>query len=94
MKKLMMTFALVLAMGIGAFAQEGEGGMLRRSKEYQETYRNDGRTRGEGDGLSLGLPTEFGATGDFDGAAPLGSGIAVLLGMGAAYMVGKKRKEN
>ena len=26
--------------------------------------------------------------------APLGSGIAVLLGLGAAYMVAKKRKED
>ena len=26
--------------------------------------------------------------------APLGSGIAVLMGLGAAYMVAKKRKED
>jgi LPXTG-motif cell wall-anchored protein len=32
------------------------------------------------------------ATGHQD--APLGSGIAVLLGLGAAYMVTKKRKED
>ena len=94
MKKLVLTFALVLAMGIGTFAQESEGGMLRRSKEYQATYRNDGRQRlVDIDGSFITLPG-FGQTDDQDGALPLGSGIAVLLGLGAAYMVGKKRKED
>ena len=32
-----------------------------------------------------------GATGEQNG--PLGSGVAVLLGLGAAYLIGKKRKE-
>ena len=36
------------------------------------------------------LPTH-GETGNQD--APVGSGIAVLLGLGAAYLVGKKRRE-
>ena len=34
----------------------------------------------------------FGETDDQD-AAPLGTGIAVLSALGAAYLVGKKRKE-
>ena len=95
MKKTVLTFALVLAMGIGTFAQESEGGMLKRSKEYQSTYRNDGRQRlVDRDGSFITLPG-FGLTDDFDGTStPLGSGIAVLLGLGAAYMVGKKRKED
>ena len=94
MKKTALTFALVLAMGIGTFAQESEGGMLKRSKEYQSTYRNDGRQRlVDRDGSFITLPG-FGQTDDQDGALPLGSGIAVLLGLGAAYMVGKKRKED
>jgi len=94
MKKTVLTFALVLAMGIGTFAQESEGGMLRRSKEYQATYRNDGRQRlVDIDGSFITLPG-FGQTDDQDGALPLGSGIAVLLGLGAAYMMGKKRKED
>ncbi|MBR7022253.1 MAG: LPXTG cell wall anchor domain-containing protein [Bacteroidales bacterium] len=94
MKKTALTFALVLAMGIGTFAQESEGGMLKRSKEYQATYRNDGRQQlVDRDGSFITLPG-FGQTDDQDGALPLGSGIAVLLGLGAAYMVGKKRKED
>ena len=94
MKKTALTFALVLAMGIGTFAQESEGGMLKRSKEYQSTYRNDGRQQlVDRDGSFITLPG-FGQTDDQDGALPLGSGIAVLLGLGAAYMMGKKRKED
>ena len=42
-------------------------------------------------GPMIGLPTEHGADGDQD--TPLGSGIAVLTALGAAYLVGKKRKE-
>ena len=40
----------------------------------------------------LGLPNEHGSEDDFDG--PVGSGIAVLMGLGAAYLVAKKRKED
>jgi len=39
------------------------------------------------------LPTQHGATGDQNADGPIGSGIAVLLGLGGAYLVGKKRRE-
>jgi len=42
-------------------------------------------------GPMIGLPNAHGADGDQD--TPLGSGIAVLTALGAAYLVGKKRKE-
>jgi hypothetical protein len=42
----------------------------------------------------LNLPG-FGEEGDVDAdTIPLGSGIAVLMGLGAAYLVGKRRKED
>mgnify|MGYP002522046612 CR=1 FL=1 len=47
-----------------------------------------GTNRGGG---GLILPSEHGSTGDSD--APLGTGIAVLTALSAAYLVGKKRKE-
>lgn len=81
-----MTLALVLLMGICASAQEGDG-MLRRSKEYQKTYRNDGQNR---QGIGLVLPN-FGENGDEDAQGPLGSGIAMLTLLGAAYAWGRKR---
>ena len=51
----------------------------------------NGYTKGEYDSYLLGLPSDHGLTDDF--GAPLGSGIVVLMGLGAAYLVGKRRKE-
>ena len=94
MKKLVLTIAIVLMMGTTAFAQDG-GGALRRSKQYQETYRN---TMGNRTSSGLMLPNAFNGESDIDATtgdpAPLGSGVAVLLGLGAAYLVGKRRKED
>ena len=97
MKKLVLTTALVLMMGTTVFAQQG-GGALRRSKEYRD-YLNAGKMNNQAGGLRTTSNTPllpgFGNPGDVDGTdAPLGSGIAVLIGLGAAYAIGKKRKED
>lgn len=73
-------------MGLDAFAQYDDGSMLRRSGN--RGYRDDLTTPS----IPLNLPSEHGSSND-DGV-PLGSGIAVLLGLGAAYVVAKKRKED
>jgi len=40
------------------------------------------------------LPQEYGMHGDQNAVqTPVGSGIALLLGLGAAYAIAKKRKE-
>ena len=95
MKKTIVAVAIFLGIGLSGMAQEGQG-MLRRSQEYEQG-RNANRMgyRATGDGIGLALPTIHGGSGDFDGAqdVPLGSGVAVLLGLGAAYLVGKKRRE-
>ena len=84
MKKLILTAAIVLSMGIGAFAQQGEGALLRSNA-----------TRGDRNLTTPSIPQGFGLPGDENAdPAPLGSGIAVLVGLGAAYMVAKKRKED
>ena len=130
MKKLIVTIAIALSMGMTAFAQEAytgtdgvaESGLFSRGtgffsagelglftsdyydyedeyvayNNYPQNYVENGlfgmgggtlfsNTRGNG----LMLPTEHGATND--ATAPLGSGIAVLMGLGAAYAL-KKRK--
>ena len=97
MKKLTITLAIILGLGLGSsFAQgryysseevyyEGEGGLFGKGTKLF--------SRGTGDGL-LGLPDEHGYDYDVEGdQAPLGSGMAVLLGLGGAYLIAKKRKE-
>ena len=81
MKKLALTIAIVLTMGLSALAQDG--GLLNRGVSFEKQNREDPM-----------MPTlpGHGETGDQD-ASPLGSGVAVLLGLGAAYLVGKKRNE-
>ena len=93
MKKLSLTIAIVLGLGMTSFADGGlfhRGNNARYGQASGYTYFNakdpvmrDGETPLlPGHGLDTNQP-----------AAPLGSGIAVLMGLGAAYLVGKRRKE-
>ena len=134
MKKLIVTIAIVLSMGMTTFAQEAftgadgvsENGLFSRGSgffngelslfssdyyyelddeedmaynNYPQNYVDNGLF-GLGVGIFNGnrnttlfpnLPS-FNETTDQN--APLGSGIAVLMGLGAAYLVGKRRKED
>ena len=87
MKKLAMTIAIVLGLSLTTFANPNDGGLFQRGAASEpaatELYgvRTDGMPK---------LPNHSETTNQ---DAPLGSGIAVLLGLGAAYLVGKKRRE-
>ena len=83
MKKLVLTIVIALTMGLSAYAQDG--GLLNRGVSFDKEQK--GGLRGD----SPGLPGEHGASGNQP--APLGSGVVVLLGLGTAYLVGKKRNE-
>ena len=87
MKKLALTLAIVLGLSMTTFA-EGGGLFQRGASDPTSVY---GTREGEGGVFGPNLPVHA-ANGDGD--APLGSGVAVLLGLGAAYMVAKKRKED
>ena len=87
MKKLIITTTMILALTLGGIAQEG-GGMLRRSSEYEEA-RNSNRMGGN----APMFPSQHNLNDDQNADGPIGSGIAVLVGLGAAYLVGKKRRE-
>ena len=80
MKKLALTLAIVLGLGMASFAQ---GGGLFQRGDLPEQQR-------EGGVLTPGLPNH-GETGNQN--APLGTGIAVMTALGAAYLIGKKRNE-
>ena len=90
MKKLALTIAVVLGLGLASFANTNDGGLFQRgaSEPTSGIY-------GDRDGETLvtpRLPLTHNTNGNMD--APLGTGIAVLTALGAAYMVAKKRKED
>ena len=84
MKKLALTLAIVLGLSITTFADGG--GLFQRGTEPEQ--KGVYGTRGGG---FPGMPGH-GGTGNAD--APLGTGIAVLTALGAAYLIGKRRKED
>lgn len=88
MKKLALTIAIVLGLSLSSFAEYG-GGLFQRGVVSDEEYYGVGY-RNTNPMMPV-LPYH-----DLNGNqdAPLGSGIAVLLGLGAAYLVSKKRKED
>ena len=90
MKKLIMTIAIVLSMCATTFAQDvevyEERGLFGMGKESTIFGA-------KGDGDALMLP-DHGETDDQDADSPLGTGIALLTALGAAYLGGKRRKED
>ena len=82
MKKLALTIGIVLTMGLAASAQS-----LLQKEDSNLGFR-------DGDQITVPVIPSYGSTDDAEGTGPLGSGIAVLLGLGAAYVVAKKRKED
>ena len=87
MKKLAMTIAVVLGLSLTTFANPTEGGLFQRGEATEPT---PDAIYGIREGATPKLPNHD-LSGNQD--APLGSGVAVLLGLGAAYLVGKKRRE-
>jgi hypothetical protein len=86
MKKLALTLAIVLGLGMTTFADGG--GLFQRGNtpEQENAYFKNGDRVG-------GFPGFPAHGGNSDADAPLGTGIVLLAGLGAAYLVGKKRRE-
>ena len=90
MKKTLVTIAIVLGLGMTAFADPYGGGLFKRGSVVDdEEFYGAGYYR-DGGMLTPGLPNH-----NLDGNqdAPLGSGIVLLTALGGAYLVAKKRKE-
>ena len=89
MKKQILTIAIILGLGMTAFADPNGGGLFNRGAVIEdEEYYGAGYNR---DGMLPGLPNHN-QQGNQD-AVPLGSGIAVLAALGGAYLVAKRRRE-
>ena len=88
MKKLIMTTAIVLALSMTTFAQTSMFHRENSGDKGTSLYESKGGFNKGGFGPNL---PGHGETNDAN--APLGSGIVLLAGLGAAYMVAKKRRE-
>ena len=84
MKKLALTIAIVLGLSMTTFADGG--GLFQRgaTENTSGMYNRDGNP----------LLPDHGLSANQDANAPLGTGVAIMLGLGAAYLVGKRRKED
>ncbi len=94
MKKLALIAAIVLGLSMTTFADGG--GLFNRADNAKNgasayTYFSGNGPANDPSVITPALPAHN-QEGNQD--APLGSGIAVLMGLGAAYMVAKKRKED
>ena len=91
MKKLTISLAIILGMAMTGFAQDG--GMFHRADNAKNGSDGYALYESKGDSKLGGLPGVPGHGESGDGDAPLGTGIAMLTALGAAYLVGKKRRE-
>lgn len=86
MKKIALTIALVLALGLGANAQIGISDAFFNDWAQSDFLRDGGL------GLMLpGLPGDHGLGGDVP--APLGSGLIILGALGAGYAYSKRKDD-
>ena len=88
MKKTVLTIAIVLGLGLTSFADPNGGGMFQRGTSDKEYYGSGWR-----DGETPLLPALPQHGSNENANAPLGTGVALLTALGAAYLVGKKRRE-
>ena len=94
MKKLTLTLAIILGISMTSFA---DGGLFNRGYNAKNgfsgyTYFNTNEFGvRENEGVNTPLLPSHGE--NTNQPAPLGSGIVLLAGLGAAYMVAKKRRE-
>ncbi len=93
MKKLTLTIAILLGITMTTFA---DGGLFNRGYNAENGYSGYNYFGAKVEGDNAGSPAmpllpNHGESGNQP--APVGSGIAVLMGLGAAYMVAKKRRE-
>ena len=88
MKKLIMITMLTLGLSMTTFADSNGGGLFQRGTVSDEEFYGSGFRGNEKPMLPFHEQTT-----NQPATTPLGGGIAVLVSLGAAYLVGKKRKE-
>ena len=94
MKKLIATIAILLGLTMTSFA---DGGLFQRGYNAKNGFSGytyfGAKDLGERDGELVATPLLPSHGVETNQPAPMGNGIALLVGLGAAYLVGKRRKE-
>ena len=91
MKKTIITLTLILGITMTTFA---DGGLFNRGNNAKYGQNSGFIYFNAEDPVRQDVAPLLPSHGSEDNVdAPLGSGIAVLMGLGAAYMVAKKRRE-
>ena len=90
MKKLALTIAIFLGISLSTYAQ---GGLFQYGDVSDESGVPSWFSLDQSAKTDPALPMLPGHGQNNNQNAPLGSGIAMLLGLGGAYLVAKKRKE-
>ena len=86
-----MTLAIILTMGLNAFAQYDEDKFGIQPWFGSSLLGRDGGSGPTDEGAPLILPNGHGF--DTDQNTPLGTGIVLLTALGTAYLVAKKRRD-
>jgi len=90
MKKQILTTAIILGLALTTFADpNARGGLFMRGHTPEQSL-----TRNGADGPMMPALPNHNQSGNQNADAPLGTGIAVLLSLGAAYLATKKHKED
>jgi len=86
MKKIVLTIAIIIGLGLTTFADPNGGGMFQRGAENEAFQGANWRE-------TPAMPALPNHGQSSNQNAPVGSGIATLVALGVAYLVGKRRRE-
>ena len=81
MKKLILTTAIILGLGLTSFADPNGGGVFQRGNEPARLGETGSTPALPGHGLNTNQP------------APLGTGVMLFTALSAAYLIGKRHEE-
>lgn len=91
MKKTALIIAILFGIGTASFAEENGGGLFHRGPVSDEYFYGAGGYNGRNGHHPLLPYHELDVNQPAD-ETPLGGGIALMMALGSAYLIGKKRK--
>ena len=94
MKKIFLTLIMTAALALGVDAQQQYGYYQDQTTQYSDGFFSSQNESGYQYRDIDNMPIVPGTGYYYDQNAPLGSGLLLLAGLGAAYAVRKRKKDN